>query len=250
MKKSILFIFLFITFFSVTDASASPFVKCYDIHPNCYQQIIGETVFEGDRHGDFKGNSVAILEDGSYWKIHPKDTDLFASWDLGDVVRIGYRTSSYWFKREHKYHMYNVTKKEEARVMLIQHQGEPQELRVVTKRNVSGVDDLVYYLKEHRIAMWPTRNSINFSWKGDHNYFHYSHVFCIVTLSDGSMWLLITKHSNLKLTSKVYVGTQNGARIYDQGENFYINKPPFDFFFISGTQREAWSCRAYPLFPR
>ncbi len=95
-----------------------------------------------------------------------------------------------------------------------------------------------------------TRNTLNFSWKGDYHYFHYSHVFSIVTLSNGSVWLVINRHSNLKLTSKIYISTQNGARINDKDENFYINNPHFDFFLITGSQREATTCRAYPLFSR
>lgn len=250
MRKLTTSFFIFLCIFSSGALPASDNVKCYDIHPNSYQEILAITTFQGDRHGDFSGNPLVILQDNSTWKIHPEDMGMFSAWEPGNVVRIGYRTSTYWFKREHKYFMYNVTRKEEARVMLITHQAIPQELCVVAKRNISGIGDLLNFFIDYNISIWPTRNTVSFTWQGDYRYFNYNHVFCVVSLSDGSLWFLINRHSELKSGSKVYIGTQFPPRVYDKEEKFYVNNPDFNFFFILGDQREASTCRAYPLFPR
>src|SRR5262245_25950916 len=66
-------------------------------------KLSGKTVYPGDEKGLFAGNSVAILDDGSSWKVHPDHTDRFSHWDSGDVVYVDARTTWYWFKREHKF---------------------------------------------------------------------------------------------------------------------------------------------------
>ena len=82
-------------------------------------------VFEGDRHNEFAGNFIAVLNDASRWKVHPMDEEKFRQWTIDDVVHIRLRTSKYWFKREHKFELYNHMKKESVRAMLINYPTQP-----------------------------------------------------------------------------------------------------------------------------
>lgn len=106
-----------ITLFNV--AYSSPPEECSKSNSSFEIYLVGVYLFEGDRHGEFCGDVVAVLSDGSHWKIHPKQTVSFGSWQPGDVVKIHVRTSFYWFKREHKFYLENLEKNAKIKVMLI-----------------------------------------------------------------------------------------------------------------------------------
>ena len=88
-------------------------------------RIEGFFVFTGDQFGDFRGDPVILLNDGSYWKVHFDDTDTVYNWCHGDTIRISRRGTKYFFKREHKFLLINETAGETARVMITEYGSYP-----------------------------------------------------------------------------------------------------------------------------
>lgn len=88
----------------------------------------GFHLFNDEEGGPFQGNLVADFSDNSSWKVHPKDTGIAAAWQPGETVYIRPRTSFYWFKREHKFEIYNHNRRESVRAMLAYHQDRPHEI--------------------------------------------------------------------------------------------------------------------------
>lgn len=88
-----------------------------------YYTTISE--FMGDKHGEFKGDLVIGLGDGSAWKVHPTDREKVTRWLANEIVHPQVRTSFYWFKREHKFEIYNHNRKESVKAMLVQYPYAP-----------------------------------------------------------------------------------------------------------------------------
>lgn len=65
------------------------------------------------------------MDDGSAWKIHPEDTKAYRRWLAGDLVQPVARTSFYWFKREHKFRLYNYNSNEGLRAMIVSYPTNP-----------------------------------------------------------------------------------------------------------------------------
>ena len=178
-----------------------------------YLQGIG--IFEGDRHGDFSGNLVAFLSDGSAWKIHPDDTDKMDNWEIGDSVHVSLRTSFYWFKREHKFLLRNHEKGASVKVMIIEHSKPPIEVV-----SASGVYPTGVIVVEEFLGISPrgeplfVEETIPCNFKKD------------VFLSDGTSWQ-IEEHFDA----------------FDPGVPIYFGVKEMDdscrLFLISGTEREA-----------
>lgn len=82
-------------------------------------RITGNYPYDGDEKGAFAGDTVAILDDGSHWKVHPKNTKEFLAWQNGDEVHVEKRTSWYLFKREHKFALVNHRNNEKVFAMII-----------------------------------------------------------------------------------------------------------------------------------
>ncbi len=188
--------------------SATSFWTCEEIHPAVNQQIVGRSIYEGDHHGDFKGDLLVILNDGSSWKIHPKDTKMLAYWEPSDQVHIAYRKSHFHFKREHKFFLRNQAKGEEARVILIEHKEDPLELKIVS------IDEAWFkhfelrdYLLANDIHLWPERSSENSLTMCCHRW-SYGTYYAFIILSDGSLWLTLNRNHGLDLSSQVYVGIE------------------------------------------
>lgn len=81
--------------------------------------------FKGDSKGEFVGDLVFRLNDGSEWKTHKKDAKTTKRWSQSDFIEVSIRTSFYFFKREHKFILTNHTRKETARAMIINYQYNP-----------------------------------------------------------------------------------------------------------------------------
>lgn len=92
--------------------------------PFCHR-IASTDLYRGDSDGYFIDDLVTVLDDGSAWKIHPDDTRAYSRWMVGDLVQLVARTSFYWFKREHKFMLYNYNANESLRVMLVQYPTVP-----------------------------------------------------------------------------------------------------------------------------
>jgi hypothetical protein len=176
------------------------------------QYLTSSRLFNGDRHSDFRNDFVAILGDGSQWKIHPKDTNLFKTWEVNDVVHIRARTSFFWFKREHKFEMYNHTRNEIARVMLIQYPYAP--LIILSEQTYLKNSELVPMKKRDADGNEITEYTLVNTYEK------------VIYLNDGSSWIIKEKIENFTPNKYVYLGV-NDAR-----EGLY-------FFLITGTEREA-----------
>lgn len=174
--------------------------------------IKGVDFYEGDKHGDFKHNLVVALDDGSYWKIHPKDQHTFGRWKMDDIVQVQRRTSFYWFKREHKFELLNRNLNETVRVMLVQYPINPL---IILDSNV--------YVSKQTLKSYPTRDAF-----GNITYVYYwvyeyeKKLF----LNDGSIWILTRDFDHFKTGYEVYLGGNN-------------QETGVSFFLISGKEREA-----------
>jgi len=189
--------------------------------PDVFHQIQGVTFFEGDRHGDFQHDFVAIFEDGSAWKIHPKDRAKFSRWDLGDTVHVSLRTKRYWFKREHKFELRNHNNNETVRAMLVQEAAYP------------------VVIMDARIEQAGTRlqtdSFIDLNGNVYLVYYTVTDYDKVLYLSNGSIWIICNESSfdNFLPGDRVYFGVN-------------MKKKSQSFFLIRGTEREAAWAWTYP----
>ena len=179
-----------------------------------HHYIEGFYVFEGDKHGDFSGDIIVVLSDGSAWKGHPTQSEELSQWESGDKIHIGLRTSFYWFKREHKFFLYNYTTKETVKVMLIKYGEDPLEITFASKP----------YPTDWRLV--PIRGS-------DGEIISYYREPCRyrkdVLLNNSIEWTVSENLKSFKVGKKVHYGFNHSG----------IN---VDFFLITGKEREAvWS---------
>ncbi len=156
--------------------------------------------FMGDRHGEFRGDFVVGLSDGSEWKVHPKDQALIGLWREDEIIRPQVRTSFYWFKREHKFELYNHNRKEAIRVMLVEH--PHHALKIV--RTIKYLDSVsVYYTYE----TLPHGGTIAIP--------HYTHHFIKdLFLMDGTMVSIRSNFNHFEVGDTVYIGTQIDKRMF------------------------------------
>lgn len=137
-KKIVIILFSFFFALSVQQLSAC---CCGNEQFQAYQfeGMVGASFLEtaepynGDRSGRFVGDPLATLSDGSQWKVHPDNKKRFFDWQQGDKVYILPRTSFYWFKREHKFKMYNATKDQYIKVMFIRYPSHARYIQAAEK---------------------------------------------------------------------------------------------------------------------
>lgn len=194
-----------------------------EIYPPSCQTFEESYLFRGDRHGDFLGDDVAILSDRSAWKIHPKSSSIFHNWLYGDKVRLTVCTDRYWFKREHKFALYNYSTNQYSNVMLVGRQAEP--LTIVRVQPYAKSMMAIYML---HTTYHTDDHGQTYSMTDDY-FSHYADADFrkIIWLSDGSEWVIKEKLGEYQVGMRVYVGAQ-GVK-----EKFY------DFILIVGDQREA-----------
>ena len=194
-----------------------------EVYPPSVQMLQNTTQFVGDRHGDFVGDSVAILSDGSCWKVHPTSQGIYRFWQPGETVRIKVRTDWYWFKREHKFALYNYDRDESIKVMLVEHCAEP--LQIVDTKSYAKSQRAVY--NPHTVYYQNSNGT-----QSSYTTYHFSHYAPmdfrkILALSDGSVWVIRKNLGEFEVGMKVYIGAQGVP------DRFY------DFVFIVGDEREA-----------
>lgn len=182
-------------------------------YPITAHSLIGTGVFDGDRHGDFRNDYVAVLEDGSAWKIHPTQKRIFEKWGLNDVIQVEKRTDWYWFKREHKFLLRNHTRNETAKVMLIQYPSSP--LQIVNTDTYIAYSRWLYV----QVGTDFQGNSIK-QWQLVHTWEKKLY------LNDGTTWLIRSHFDKLTPNTYVYFGVNK-------------NGSGYDYFMIGGTEREA-----------
>lgn len=209
MLKNILFTCL-MSFFLISEI-ASEENDLYGIPDYFPLSLESVDTFEGDQHRDFKGDFIAVLNDGSRWKIHPQDSSKFGKWNMGDPLHIACRTSYYYFKREHKAEIVNLANNETVRAMIVQYPTHPLFIAYIEDHE-SGIP-LKMYTKGDQIlrTKYTTRNN---------KYLH---------LSDGTIWEINTYYSN-------YARLYPGKFVY---VSFNKDKNGFCYFLISDSEREA-----------
>lgn len=218
MKKLMLSLLLSIGSFTVTSPLEA--IRNFEqIYPSVIQRLENTYIFYGDRHGEFEGDLVAYLSDSSAWKVHPKHRDIYSRWSRGDYVRIKVRTDFYWFKREHKFSLYNLSNGESVNVMLAQHINNPFPLKIVSTD---------VYIKGYT---WTTKKDVQIDEDGK----PYETTSLkkvpilrkVICLSDGSYWVIKENFDEFTLGANVYVGAQGHPTKW------------YDFVLISGIEREA-----------
>lgn len=168
--------------------------------------------YTGDEQGAFRGDEVAILSDGSGWKVHPKDEAKIKTWQRGELVHISLRPRDYWFKREHKFLIYNHTRRESVRAMWVMRQTIP--LEIVSTDLYWKTQDPVYHTEtehwvdEKGIKMERTRTFLAGVIPSNGRK--------VLGLSDGTYWVIKDDFNEFQLGMKVYVGAQGKKdRFYD-----------------------------------
>jgi hypothetical protein len=165
--------------------------------------------FDGDKYGDFKNDFVANLNDGSAWKVHLEDQNLFCQWDLEDVILIRVRTSFYWFKREHKFELYNESRQEAVRVMLVRYPEVPLYI-VESETHISG----------YHMSFYTTTDGYG------NIHYHYYPIYTYATtiiLSDGSHWNI-----------DEYCHFNDGEKAY-----IFLDQKSHTFILITEIERDA-----------
>ncbi len=180
------------------------------------------SLFEGDTFGDFKNDFVVTFADGSGWKVHPKDRDAIGLWQPDDTIYVQARRGSYWFKREHKFMLYNARLKQAVAAMIVQY---PQVPLVVTEVNLYLADENKFVPKEingktFKIRDWILNSDYAKGSTKIWNIFYRTKV----KLSDGSTWIV----------------EGDKTILYQVGSNVYISatKETNEFFFFLVSNRE------------
>lgn len=209
----------FITFLFVTQVLISQpiiaFTNFADTYPSVMQTLLGSDIYQGDRHGDFKEDLVAILSDGSAWKIHPDSGKLYLTWKAGDSIHIKARTDHYWFKREHKFLLYNHTRDESVKVMFVQHKTFP--LQIIGTESYYKTTVPIYD-KDNRLVSYAPAEPRK-----------------VLYLNDGSVWVIREKLDEFQTGMSIYIGAQG------RKDAFY------DFVLIIGDERDAkWTLARCP----
>lgn len=181
-----------------------------DVKPELHYVIANE-IFAGDKHGDYRGDIVAILDDGSKWKIHPTRKKKFLAWDQSDIIHVGLKTSYYFLTRDHHFYLINQTKNEKIKVMMV---GMPQEaLRIMTTDT---------YVDGHKFGPQTYTNPLGRT----HVVYTVQKVYAVnVRLSDGSVWKVKDNIHVFLEGYSVYMGTDmkknTGAYFLISGNGIY-----------------------------
>lgn len=165
------------------------------------RSVYANYAFPGDRHEEFVGDYVVVLNDGSEWKIHPEDSDVFRQWEMNDIVHPRVRSSHYFFKREHKFELVNHTRRQTAKVMLVKYPTHP----LIVMDTILEITDQ-FISNKKIISVYTT------------------HIY----LSDGTVWRVAGNQKHLFTNYRfVYLS------VNDTADGFA------NFFFIVGSEREA-----------
>lgn len=211
MQKKLLSLFLFSLLFFSQGLAGECMVPTYTL------EIVAN--YEGDKHGEFRGDLVAVLNDGSCWKVHPKDRTLFSQWVQHDVIQVCKRMTSYWFKREHKFELYNHSTGERVRAMLVQYPTYPT---LIQDSQTILVDTII------------KTNSWVDAWGFIHRDSYKVNVYNkLLFLSDGTLWTIKDEGAFACFCKgdRVYVGYNTN--------DYTASDRKISPFMISGIEREA-----------
>lgn len=182
-------------------------------------EICCQDLYEGDCKGDFVGDLLFEMSDGSGWKVHSKDHETAGKWESGDKVHVSLRTSFYWFKREHKFFLYNHTRNESVRAMLIYHADVPREIIHITESYPTKFASVpIYEIDEEGEQVIVGYYISEGEWRK------------IVVLDDGTAWIIQDNFNEFTTGCGVYVGRDD-------------SKSEPRYFLITG--RERWAKWTY-----
>lgn len=190
MLKKICFTSLFVLLLPLLPAAVN--ATCID----------GFFVCQADAQGDFKGDTILRLNDGSAWKVHPTQTQKANKWYMGDNVHVTVRTSHYFFKREHKFLLVNDNLKESVKVMLFDY---GPYARYVVDTSYPAAAELEEESEENLGNKYGQLN---------------------LHISDGSVWTIKKDFDSFDIGTSVYYGCKE-------------EKDDVQPFLIRGLQREA-----------
>lgn len=194
------------------------------VYPPIMQTIQETLVYGGDRHGDFRGDYVVALSDGSLWKVHPNDRLRYESWFIGDQVHVSVRTDFYWFKREHKFLLNNDSRPDAVKVMLVGHKQYPPlkiaQTKTYYKSESPHYEDQVSTSYDNYGNTKTKVKSKFVGYKG-------SDPRKVLILSDGSCWVVKEHLNDYQVGMNVYIGVQGDPTRF------------YDYVIISGDEREA-----------
>lgn len=191
-----------------------------EVRPELHQ-VVATDLYAGDQNGDFVGDIVAVLDDGSCWKIHPTRVDKFLAWDLDDILHVGVRTDFYWFSRQHEFQLVNHTKNEKIKVMLVNMPTEAPH--ILTSET---------YVES---SYYTTRTYVDFF---GNSYTSLEKVYVYakrLILTDGTMWRIKSNFKGFLVGDAIYVGT-------------HMKKKTGSHLLISGKEKHAewaWAERLY-----
>lgn len=206
-------------------------LKPSSIYPPVNKTLEGHAVCKGDRHGDFKGDLMAELSDGSLWKIHPDCREEFQRWQIGEKIHVAKRSDRFWFKREHHFLLINHFSNSSVKAMLFRHGGK-DPLRIV--------DTESYYksISPKFIKEVTKTEDNNGKEKVEEKDVYIGNIPSnprkILRLSDGSEWVIKDLLGEFQKGMKVYIGAQR------------IPQRIYDFVLIIGDEREVIYTLARP----
>lgn len=205
------FFLLFFTSYSLAQEPADTKWKHFVPLKKVFESV---TFFQGDDQGDFINDFVLILNDGSAWKVHPDDQNKLNQWKVHDTVHVCARTDHYFFKRQHKFALYNHSLDEPIRVMLVQY--PMNSLLVIDAQIENCSTDFMPHTYTDPYGKTHTYHALKSEYEKK------------LTLSDGSVWVIKKKKrfKNFCVGDTVMVGVNAG-------------KDSSSYFLISGIQRDA-----------
>lgn len=195
----------------------------------CFQSLIAE-IWEPSSLTSFqivstkaKKDFIVDFEDNSSWKIHPDDIAKVSDWQVGDEVHVRIRNSFYWFKRDHKFSIYNHTRDEAAKAMIQFHRDIPREI-------IEASD--IFCTKGKEVPLYRLNS------KGELVIYGYLALETahrkILMMDDGSQWELKDHLDDFNEGTTIYVGFH---------DNNDLKLP----FLISGKGKSAVWSTLYPL---
>lgn len=190
------------------------------ILPEVMQKLDRVEQYKGDKEEEFRGDLVAVLSNGSKWKVHPLCESEFRTWRTEDTVRPVLRSDWYWFKREHKFALYNMRNGRSVNVMLVKRTKNPVYI-VDTKTYAKDIRPKYTTQVEYTANGTPIYNR---TYEGD----HLTNWRKKITLSNGLSFVIKDNFSEFNSGSKVYVTSQGEQRF-----GYY------DFVLIRGFERDA-----------
>lgn len=188
--------------------------------------IFDHRTYDGDRHGQFAGDRTLILNDGSEWKVHPEDNAKASLWGMNEITHPRARLTKFWFKREHKFELYNHLRNETVRAMLIRYPYQALSVLSVVDLELRGDIKFRNAKDEYGHIIYDSSGKPVVE-----SYWEMIYEKCAL-LSDGTVWTLKSNEKAFSPGKYVYVSANNTI-------------DSFTYILIIGSEREALWTETY-----